>query len=382
MKHRIYADNAATTMLCSAASKEMARYLARRGGNPSGLYLEGRIAKEELEGARTKIACCIGANPSEIIFTSGGTEADNAAIYTAAEHGAKYGKHHIVASPIEHHAVLKALDALSEQGFDVEYLPVKASGIVNPRDVWSAIRGNTCLVTVMAANNEIGTIQPITEIGKICRKKHVLFHTDAVQAVGHIPFYVEDMCVDFLAASGHKFGAPTGVGFLYARSKSVDSVFPMTVGGSQERGRRAGTENVLGAVGMAAALEDSMLPTYQHTKMMRERLIDGILTIPGAKLNGDRVNRLPGNANICFDGVAGEPLVLLLDEMGIAASSGSACTTGEHAGSYVLKAIGRSDAEARSALRLTISEDTTVDDVDEIIRAVTICVSRLRLIGK
>lgn len=383
---RIYADSAATTPLCAAAAKAMSEYYELGGGNPSGLYAEARTAKDALERSRAVIAEWIGAKPSEIIFTSGGTEADNAAIRTAVEPNRSGDKFHIVASPIEHHAVTKPLGSLYEEGFYVDRCGVGNDGVVSADDVARAIQPETFLVSVMTANNEIGTVQPVEEIGELCRSRGVLFHTDAVQAVGHIPIDVRKIKCDFLAASAHKFGGPTGIGFLYVRDGCVEHVYGTPVGGGQERGRRAGTENVAGAVGMAAALDHAM--TYCKTTgylvtTLRDRLIDGILReVPGAVLNGDRERRLPGNANFCIEGVTGEPLVLLLDEAGISASSGSACTTGNTEGSHVLRAIGRTPEESRSALRLTISGDTTQADVDEIIRAVRDCAAKLRGMSK
>lgn len=383
-RKRIYADNAATTRLSETAYRAMLPYLAGDCfANPSGLYSEAMTAREALFTARKRIAACIGAHSDEIIFTSGGTEADNMAIYFAAVIGEKWGKRHILASPIEHHAVLNALERLSERGFEVEYLPVTPTGYVESDAVWNALRDDTCFVTVMTANNEIGTIQPIRNIGEICRERGVLFHTDAVQAVGHIAVDAGKDGFSLLSASGHKFHAPRGIGFLYVRDGIFDGDFPaLTVGGGQERGRRAGTENVAGAVGMSAALEEmtaNMAENAQHVGRLTERLIgEVLLRIPDVILNGSMTNRLPSNANFYIEGVSGDTLVCLLDNAGIVASAGSACTSGNLKGSHVLKAIGMDDRAATQAIRLTLGEDTTDEDVDAIVDALAEAVARVR----
>ena len=376
---KIYADNAATTKMSRAAIEKMTPYLAECYGNPSALYSLGQRAKDALEEARETVARLIGAEPREITFTSGGSEADNQAIRSMAEAGAKKGKRHIVSDAIEHHAVLHTLKRLEREGFEVTLVPVTPEGVVEPEAVAAAIREDTCLVTVMTANNEIGTIQPIKEIGEICRARGVPFHTDAVQAVGHIPISVGELRVDLLSASAHKFHGPKGVGFLYARRG-----LPLTnliEGGAQECGKRAGTENVAGIVAMAAALEEAVAAIDQNAKHLlplRDRLIAGLSKIPHAALNGDAVRRLPSNVNFCFEGIEGESLLLLLDDRGIAASSGSACTSGSLDPSHVLLAIGRVHDVAHGSLRLTIGEDATEEEADYIIKNVTEVVEYLR----
>ena len=376
---RIYADNAATTKMSETAIETMTRYMREVYGNPSSLYEIGQEAKEALETAREEVAAAIHASPREIIFTSGGSEADNQALISAARNGLKKGKKHLVSTAIEHHAILHTLKKLEQEGFEVTLLPVDESGIVDPAQVEAAIREDTALVSVMYANNEIGTIQPIGEIGAICRKKGVLFHTDAVQAVGHLPIDVEAEQIDMLSASAHKFHGPKGVGFLYVK-KGV-ALRSLIEGGAQERGKRAGTENVPGIMAMAAALKEAVgnLDQYgAHLTPLRDRLIEGLSKIPHSALNGDALRRLPGNVNFCFEGIEGESLLLLLDDKGICASSGSACTSGSLDPSHVLLAIGRVHDVAHGSLRLTLSEDTTPEEVDIIIEAVRDVVEYLR----
>ena len=375
----IYADNAATTRMSRAAIEKMTPYLAECYGNPSALYSIGQKAKDALEEARETVARLIGAEPREIVFTSGGSEADNQAIRSAAEAGAKKGKKHIVSDAIEHHAVLHTLKRLEREGFEVTLVPVTPAGLVEPAAIAAAIREDTCLVTVMTANNEIGTIQPIKEIGEICRARGVTFHTDAVQAVGHIPLSVGELGVDLLSASAHKFHGPKGVGFLYAKRGAPLS--SLIEGGAQERGRRAGTENVAGIVAMAAALEEAVAGIERNAKRLiplRDRLIEGLSKIPHGALNGDPVRRLPSNVNFCFEGIEGESLLLLLDDRGIAASSGSACTSGSLDPSHVLLAIGRPHGVAHGSLRLSLGEDATEDQIDYMIEATSDVVSYLR----
>ena len=375
----IYADNAATTRMSDTAINTMTSLMKEAWGNPSSLYGHGQKAKEILEQARSDVAAAIGAEPREIVFTSGGSEADNQAILTAAELGRKKGKKHIVSSAFEHHAVLHTLEKLKKEGFEVTLLDVHENGLVVPAEVEAAIRDDTCLVTIMYANNEIGTIQPIREIGAVCRAKNVLFHTDAVQAVGHIPVNVAEDMVDMLSASAHKFHGPKGVGFLYAR-KGI-RLTNLIEGGAQERGRRAGTENVPGIAAMAAALKEAqanMAANAARVAKLRDRLIAGLRQIPHSALNGDAQRRLPGNVNFCFEGIEGESLLLLLDDKGIQASSGSACTSGSLDPSHVLLAIGRVHDVAHGSLRLSISEETTEAEVDEIIRSVGEVVQYLR----
>ena len=375
----IYADNAATTQMSERALRTMTRVLRESWGNPSSLYTHGQEAKEILEQARADIAAVIGAEPREILFTSGGSEADNQAILTAAEIGKKKGKRHIVSTAFEHHAVLHPLEKLEKDGFEVTLVDVHENGIVRPEEVAAAIREDTCLVTVMFANNEIGTIQPIREIGKICRERGVLFHTDAVQAVGHIPVDVKTEGVDMLSASAHKFHGPKGTGFLYVR-KGIPPA-SLIAGGAQERGHRAGTENVAAVAAMAEALKEAaenMEKNGEHMTRIRDRLIAGLKEIPHAALNGDAERRLPGNVNFCFEGIEGESLLLLLDDKGIQASSGSACTSGSLDPSHVLLAIGRVHDVAHGSLRLSIGEETSEAEAEEIIRAVGEVVTYLR----
>ena len=375
----IYADNAATTKMSEAAIQTMVSVMNENWGNPSSLYVTGQRAKEVLEEARKKVAGAIGADPREIIFTSGGSEADNYAILSAAALGSKNGKTHIISTAFEHHAVLHTLEKLKKEGFDITLLDVHENGIVTPEEVEAAIREDTCLVTIMFANNEIGTIQPIRGIGAVCRAKKVLFHTDAVQAMGHLPINVAEDPIDMLSASGHKFHGPKGVGFLYAK-KGI-RLTNLIEGGAQESGRRAGTENVPGIAAMAVALEEAvskMAENAAHQKEMRDRLIRGLKEIPHSALNGDEEKRLPGNVNFCFEGIEGESLLLLLDDKGIQASSGSACTSGSLDPSHVLLAIGRVHDVAHGSLRLSIGEDITEEEVDYLIKSVKEVVEYLR----
>lgn len=375
----IYADNAATTKMSEAAVQTMISVARDCYGNPSSLYSLGQRARETLEESRKIIAGVIGAEPNEILFTSGGSEADNQAILSAAATGRKNGKMHIVSSAFEHHAVLHTLEKLKKEGFTITLLDVHENGIVHPDEVEAAIRDDTCLVSVMYANNEIGTIQPIREIGAICRKHGVLFHTDAVQAVGHIPIDVKADQVDFLAASAHKFHGPKGVGFLYAR-KGV-RLTNLIEGGAQENGKRAGTENVPGIAAMATALKEAAGQMEQRAAVLRDkrdRLIQGLEQIPHSALNGDAANRLPGNINFCFEGIEGESLLLLLDDKGIQASSGSACTSGSLDPSHVLLAIGRVHDVAHGSLRLSIEAELTDDEINYTIRSVKEVVEYLR----
>ena len=375
----IYADNAATTRMSEAAIQTMTSLMNENWGNPSSLYVHGQKAKEALEKAREEIASVIGANAREILFTSGGSEADNQIILSAAGLGEKNGKKHIISSAFEHHAVLHTLKKLEREGFEITLLDVHENGIVDPSQVEDAIRDDTCLVTIMYANNEIGTIQPIRKIGEICRRRHVLFHTDAVQAIGHIPVDVAADNIDLLSASAHKFHGPKGVGFLYAK-KGI-RLQSLIEGGAQERGLRAGTENVPGIAAMAAALKEAqegMETAAAHQKKMLDKLIEGLKQIPHCALNGDAARRLPGNVNFCFEGIEGESLLLLLDDKGICASSGSACTSGSLDPSHVLLAIGRVHDVAHGSLRLSIGETITEEEADYIIRSVREVVEYLR----
>lgn len=378
----VYADNAATTQLSENALKAMMPLLTDIYGNPSSLHSVGQIAKEHLEAARETVAECIGADPKEIYFTSGGSEADNQAIRSAAYIGTRKGKKHIISSKFEHHAVLHTLDALKKEGFTVTLLDVYSNGIVKPEDVANAITDETCLVTIMTANNEIGTIQPIAEIGKICKEKGVLFHTDAVQAVGHIPVNVKDMNCDMLSVSAHKFHGPKGVGFLYARKGIL--LTNIIYGGAQERNKRAGTENMASIVGMATAIKDAtdhLQENAEKVTAMRNRLIDGLKGIERSRINGDLEHHLPGTLNMCFEGIEGESLLLLLDAKGICASSGSACTSGSLDPSHVLLSIGVPVEIAHGSLRLSISEYNTMEQMDHIVKSVPEVVSYLRSIS-
>lgn len=378
----VYADNAATTQMSDSVLKAMMPLLTDIYGNPSSLHSVGQIAKEHLEAARETVAECIGADPKEIYFTSGGSEADNQAIRSAAYIGARKGKKHIISSKFEHHAVLHTLDALKKEGFEVTLLDVYSNGIVKPEDVANAITDETCLVTIMTANNEIGTIQPIAEIGKICKEKGVLFHTDAVQAVGHIPVNVKDMNCDMLSVSAHKFHGPKGVGFLYARKGIL--LTNIIYGGAQERNKRAGTENMASIVGMATAIKDAtdhLQKNAEKVTAMRNRLIDGLKGIERSRINGDLEHHLPGTLNMCFEGIEGESLLLLLDAKGICASSGSACTSGSLDPSHVLLSIGVPVEIAHGSLRLSISEYNTMEQMDHIVKSVPEVVSYLRSIS-
>lgn len=378
----IYADNAATTKLSSRALDAMLPFLKEQYGNPSSLYSFGQAAKEALEAARADVAACLGADAKEIYFTSGGSEADNQALRSAAHRGASKGKKHIISTAFEHHAVLHTLEGLKKEGFEVTLLDVHPGGVITAKEVADAIRDDTCLVSVMWANNEIGTVQPIREIGQVCRERGVLFHTDAVQAAGHIKIDVINDNIDYLSVSAHKFHGPKGTGALYVRRGAP--IEALIAGGAQERGKRAGTENVAGAVGMAAALDDavsSMDGVNKKLTVLRDKLISGLSEIPHSELNGDAVHRLPGNVNFCFEGIEGESLLLLLDDRGIAASSGSACTSGSLDPSHVLLAIGRPHEVAHGSLRLSLGDDATEQDVCYIIKSVTEVVEYLRSIS-
>ena len=375
----IYADNAATTKMSDIAVKTMISVANETYGNPSSLYAFGQRAKEVLEKAREDVASVIGADPKEITFTSGGSEADNQAIISAAKIGEKSGKKHIVSSAFEHHAVLHTLSKLEKEGFEITLLDVHENGIIRPEEVAKAIRKDTCLVTIMFANNEIGTIQPIREIGAVCREHGVLFHTDAVQAVGHLNINVKDDNIDMLSASAHKFHGPKGVGFLYVK-KGI-RLTNLIEGGAQEKGKRAGTENVPGIAAMAEALKESAAGIGKNSAYLssvRDKIIAGLKEIPHSAINGDEQRRLPGNINFCFEGIEGESLLLLLDDKGIAASSGSACTSGSLDPSHVLLAIGRVHDVAHGSLRLSIGEDITDADADYIISSVKEVVEYLR----
>lgn len=376
---KIYADNAATTKVSQAAIQAMMPYWDGYYGNPSSLHTEGQRAAEALADARRRIAGYLDCAAEELIFTSGGSEADNQAILTAAVLGERRGKKHIVASAFEHHAVLHTLDALKRRGFTVTLVDVHETGVVAPEQVKEALRPDTCLVTVMYANNEIGMIQPIAEIGRLCREAGVLFHTDAVQAVGQLPLSVQTECIDMLSLSAHKFHGPKGIGALYVR-KGIRAE-TLIHGGAQERGRRAGTENLPAVMGMAAALDEAYAALEETTARLlplRNRLIEGLTAIPHTLLNGDRDKRLPGLVSVCFEGIEGESLLLLLDDKGICASSGSACTSGSLEPSHVLLALGRPHEIAHGSLRLSLSTENTAEEVEYIIRAVTEVVAYLR----
>lgn len=376
---RIYLDNAATTKMSEVAIKAMIPYMNEIYGNPSSLHSVGQEANEALQNARERIAKLLGCEPKEITFTSGGSEADNQAIISAARFGERKGKKHIISTAFEHHAVLHTLEKLEKQGFEVTILDVHENGLISAEQVRNAIRDDTCLVTVMYANNEIGTIQPIAEIGAVCREKGVLFHTDAVQAVGHLHINVKEQNIDMLSLSAHKFHGPKGVGVLYTR-KGI----PLTTlieGGAQERGKRAGTENIPAIMGMVTALEEACAKIEENTAKLialRDKLIAGLSEIPHSILNGDAKQRLPGNVNFCFEGIEGESLLLLLDDKGICASSGSACTSGSLDPSHVLLAIGRVHDIAHGSLRLSLSEENTEEEIDYTIKAVKEVVEYLR----
>ncbi len=375
----VYADNAATTQMSRTAIEAMLPYLKTIYGNPSSLHSVGQQAAEALQNARERIAKCLNASPREIYFTSGGSEADNQAILSAARLGERKGKKHIISTAFEHHAVLHTLKKLEKEGFEVELLPVGPTGTVTAQQVKDAIRADTCLVTVMYANNEIGSILPIAEIGEVCAGAGVLFHTDAVQAAGHIPIDVKAQRIDMLSLSAHKFHGPKGIGLLYARQG-----VPLTSlieGGAQERGKRAGTENIPAIMGMAAALEEACAHIDENARKvsaLRDRLIAGLSKIPHSALNGDPVNRLPGNVSFCFEGIEGESLLLLLDAKGICASSGSACTSGSLDPSHVLLAIGRPHEVAHGSLRLSLCEWNSDEDVARILAAVPEVIAYLR----
>ena len=376
---KIYADNAATTRMSRTAIDAMIPYMENVYGNPSSLYSIGQEAKEALEQAREEVAAVINADPREILFTSGGSEADNQALRSAAVIGAKKGKKHIISSAFEHHAILHTLNRLEKEGYEVTLLPVHEDGLVRPEELEAAIREDTCLVSIMYANNEIGTVQPIHESGEICKKHGVLFHTDAVQAVGHVKIDVKADNIDMLSASAHKFHGPKGTGFLFAR-KGI-ALTNLIEGGAQEKGKRAGTENVPGIMAMAAALKEAAGNLEQnaaHQTALRDRLIEGLSKIPHSALNGDAKKRLPGNVNFCFEGIEGESLLLLLDDRGISASSGSACTSGSLDPSHVLLAIGRVHDVAHGSLRLSLGEEITEEEVDYLIQNVKEVVEYLR----
>ncbi len=379
MNRMIYADNAATTKLSKTALDAMMPYLTEEYGNPSSLYAHGSKAKEGVEKAREQVAAAIGAAAREIYFTAGGSEADNWAIKGVARAMAKKGKKHIISTKFEHHAVLHTLNALEKEGFEVTLLDVHENGVVTADEVKKAIREDTALVSVMYVNNEIGTVQPIREIGAVCREKGVIFHTDAVQAVGHIPVNVEEDNIDLLSLSAHKFNGPKGVGALYMR-RGI-RLKPLIEGGAQENGRRAGTENVPGILGMVAALEqavENMEENNQKILPMRDTLIKGLSAIPYSKLNGDREKRAPGTVNFCFEGIEGESLLLLLDFAGISASSGSACTSGSLDPSHVLLSLGLPHEVAHGSLRLSIDAENTPEQMAYVVEQVNNAVTRLR----
>ena len=376
---QIYADNSATTKMSRTAIDAMLPYMETYYGNPSSLHSVGQKAAEALSDARERIARRLGCMPREITFTSGGSEPDNQAIISAARLGEKKGKKHIISTAFEHHAVLHTLEKLRKEGFEIELLPVGERGNITAEQVAAAIRPDTCLVTVMYANNEIGSIMPIAEIGAVCRAKGVLFHTDAVQAVGHLPIDVKAQNIDMLSLSAHKFHGPKGIGVLYAKQGIL--LTPIIEGGAQERGKRAGTENIPAIVGMAAALDeacDHLEENAAHMTALRNRLIAGLEKIPHSALNGSKENRLPCNVNFCFEGIEGESLLLLLDTRGICASSGSACTSGSLDPSHVLLAIGRPHEVAHGSLRLSLCESNTVEEVDYMLKAIPEVVDYLR----
>ena len=378
----VYADNAATTKLSEAALAAMMPFFTEVYGNPSSLHSVGQEAKEHLEDARARVAKCLGCEAREIYFTSGGSEADNQAIRSAAMIGARKGKKHIITTAFEHHAVLHTLQRLEKEVFVVTYLDVRNNQNLTAQQVKDAIRPDTCLVTVMYANNEIGSVLPIAEIGAVCKETGVIFHTDAVQAVGHLAIDVKAQNIDMLSLSGHKFHGPRGVGALYCRRGLM--LTNLIDGGAQERGKRAGTENLAGIMGMTAALEHAVANLDAYTARvtaLRDKLIAGISTIPHCDLNGDRVNRLPNNVSFCFEGIEGEALLLLLDMKGVAASSGSACTSGSLDPSHVLLAIGRIHDVAHGSLRLSLSEYTTDEEIDHILKVVPEVVAYLRSIS-
>lgn len=376
---QVYADNAATTAMSQVAIQAMMPYFDKIYGNPSSLHSVGQEAKEALDAARATVAKCLGCEPREIFFTSGGSEADNQAIVSAARNGARKGKKHIISTAFEHHAVLHTLARLEKEGYEVTYLDVRNNHNITAQQVKEAIRPDTCLVTTMYANNEIGSILPIAEIGAVCKEAGVIFHTDAVQAVGHVHINVKEENIDMLSLSAHKFHGPKGVGALYVRRGIA--LTNLIEGGAQERGKRAGTENLPGICGMAAAMEDACARIDENmprVAAMRDRLIAGLSQIPHSALNGDPVNRLPGNVSFCFEGIEGESLLLLLDANGVCASSGSACTSGSLDPSHVLLAIGRVHDVAHGSLRLSISEYNTDEEIDHILQVVPQVVDYLR----
>ena len=376
---QVYADNAATTKMSRVAIDAMLPYFDNIYGNPSSLHSAGQEAKEALESAREKVARCLGCEPREVYFTSGGSEADNQAIISAARLGARKGKKHIISTAFEHHAVLHTLNKLEKEGFEVTYLDVKVNHNVTAQQVKDAIRPDTCLVTTMYANNEIGSVLPIAEIGAVCKQAGVPFHTDAVQAAGHLHINVKEQNIDMLSLSAHKFHGPKGVGALYCR-RGLPLV-NVIEGGAQERGKRGGTENIAGIVGMAAALDDACAHIDENTakvSALRDKLIAGLSQIPHSALNGDPINRLPGNVSFCFEGIEGESLLLLLDMKGVCASSGSACTSGSLDPSHVLLAIGRVHDVAHGSLRLSLCEYNTEEEVDHILTVVPQVVGYLR----
>ena len=376
---QVYADNAATTKISSHALQAMMPCFEKFYGNPSSLHTVGQEANEVLQDARARVAACLGCEPREIFFTSGGSEADNQAIRSAAFYGAKKGKKHIISTAFEHHAVLHTLNALEKEGFEITLLDVKNNHNVTAQQVKDAIREDTCLVTCMYANNEIGSVLPIAEIGAVCKEAGVPFHTDAVQAVGHLHINVKEQNIDMLSLSGHKFHGPKGVGALYCRRGLP--LMNIIEGGAQERGKRGGTENLPGIVGMAAAMEDACQNMDKHNAKvtaLRDKLIAGLSKIPHCALNGDRENRLPGNVSFCFEGIEGESLLLYLDAMGISASSGSACTSGSLDPSHVLLAIGRVHDVAHGSLRLSLCHENTEEEIDHILTAVPQVVELLR----
>lgn len=378
----IYADNAATTKMSRTAMEAMMPYMETFYGNPSSLHSVGQKAAEALAMARNQVADVLGCEPQEIVFTSGGSEADNQAIISAARLGERKGKKHIISTAFEHHAVLHTLDKLKKEGFEIELLDVHENGMVSAEQVASAIRDDTCLVTIMYANNEVGSIQPIAEIGAVCKERGVLFHTDAVQAAGHLHINVKEQNIDMLSLSAHKFHGPKGAGVLYVRRGIV--LTNIIAGGAQERGKRAGTENIPAILGMAAALTEACAHIDENllkVSALRDQLIAGLSKIPHSALNGDRTQRLPGNVNMCFEGIEGESLLLLLDEKGICASSGSACTSGSLDPSHVLLSIGRPHEVAHGSLRLSLCEWNTSEEVDYMIDAVTEVVAYLRSIS-
>ena len=378
----VYADNAATTKMSNVALQAMLPYFTDTYANPSSLHSAGQLAKEALEEARATVARCIGCEPREIYFTSGGSEADNQAILSAAHFGARKGKKHIISTAFEHHAVLHTLNKLEKEGYEVTYLDVRTNHNITAQQVKDALREDTCLVTVMYANNEIGSVLPIAEIGAICKEAKVPFHTDAVQAVGHVAIDVKAQNIDMMSLSAHKFHGPKGVGALYCRRGIM--LHNLIDGGAQERGKRAGTENLAAICGMTAALEDAVAHLAENTakvSALRDKLIAGLSQIPHSALNGDRVNRLPNNVSFCFEGIEGESLLLLLDMKGVQASSGSACTSGSLDPSHVLLAIGRVHDVAHGSLRLSLSEYNTEEEIDHILTVVPQVVSYLRNIS-